>query len=223
MTTLTERQTSDAVASQPAHGGEKQRDAAVAVEPRLLSVAKPYRFTVEQYLAMGKAGILGKEERVELLEGVIVAMAAMGNRHLAAVARFNKAFTQSVSGRAIVWVQGAIQLDDNSRPEPDVALLRERSDFYESQAAGPEDVLLLVEVSDSSADHDRYDKLPRYARAGIPEVWLTILPERVIEAHTEPVGGRYTQLRTYRPGDTISPGSFPDITLNVSEILPSQS
>ena len=78
MTTLTERQTSDVVASQPAHDGEKRPDATVAVKPRLLSVAKPYRFTVEQYLAMGKAGILGKEERVELLEGVIVAMAAMG-------------------------------------------------------------------------------------------------------------------------------------------------
>ena len=223
MTTLTEPQTGDAVASQPAHGGEPPPDAAVAVKPRLFSVAKPYRFTVEQYLAMAKAGILHQEERVELLDGVIVIMAAMGNRHLASVAIFNKTLSQSVGDRAIVWVQGAIQLDDNSRPEPDLALLRERGDYYASESAGPEDVLLLIEVSDSSVDHDRYDKLPRYASAGIPEVWLTILPERVIEAHTEPVGGRYTQLRTYRPGDIISPGSFPDVALNVSEILPTQS
>ena len=72
------------------------------------------------------------------------------------------------------------------------------------------------------ADYDRSEKLPRYARAGIPEVWLTVLPERVIEVHTEPAGGRYTQMRTFRPGDTISPGCFPDIVLSVSEILPGQ-
>ena len=127
---------------------------------------------------------------------------------------------RAAGDRAIVRVQGAIDLHERSRPEPDLALLRERADFYESESAGPDDVLLLIEVSDSSVNYDRYDKLPRYARAGIPEVWITVLPERIIEAHTEPAGGRYTHMRTFRPGDTISPGCFPDIALSVDEILP---
>ena len=211
MTTLSEPRITHDVESQPGRDDE----------PCLFTAARPYRLTVAQYLAMGEAGILAKEDRVELLDGVLVNMAAMGNRHLAAVARFNKMLTQSVGDRAIVWVQGSIQLDDNSRPEPDLALLRERADFYESEAAGPGDVLLLIEVSDSSADYDRYDKLPRYARAGIPEVWLAVLPERIIAAHTEPVGDRYTHRRVYSPGDTIAPGLFPDIALPVDGILPS--
>ena len=88
-------------------------------------------------------------------------------------------------------------------------LLRRRADYYRSTPPAPEDVLLLIEVADSSVGYDRNEKLPRYAHAGVPEVWLTILPERVIEAHTEPAGGRYTQMRTFRPGDTISPACFP--------------
>ena len=190
------------------------------VETQPSIVAEPYRFTVAQYLAMGEAGILKKEDRVELIDGVIVAMAAAGNRHLATVDRLNRMMGRAAGDRAIVRVQGAIDLHERSRPEPDLALLRERADFYESESAGPDDVLLLIEVSDSSVNYDRYDKLPRYARAGIPEVWITVLPERIIEAHTEPAGGRYTQMRTFRSGDTISPACFPDIALPVSEILP---
>ena len=190
------------------------------VETQPSIVAEPYRFTVAQYLAMGEAGILKKEDQVELIDGVIVAMAAAGNRHLATVDRLNRMMGRAAGDRAIVRVQGAIDLHERSRPEPDLALLRERADFYESESAGPDDVLLLIEVSDSSVNYDRYDKLPRYARAGIPEVWITVLPERVIEAHTEPAGGRYTQMRTFRSGDTISPACFPDIALLVSEILP---
>ena len=190
------------------------------VETQPSIVAEPYRFTVAQYLAMGEAGILKKEDRVELIDGVIVAMAAAGNRHLATVDRLNRMMGRAAGDRAIVRVQGAIDLHERSRPEPDLALLRERADFYESESAGPDDVLLLIEVSDSSVNYDRYDKLPRYSRAGIPEVWLTILPERVIEAHTEPAGDRYTQMRTFRSGDTISPACFPDIALSVDEILP---
>lgn len=210
MTTLTEPQATNEVETEPVQ----------AAKPRPLTAAQPYRFTVAQYLAMGKAGIIKKEDRVELLEGVIVAMAAMGNRHLAAVARYNKTLTQSVGDRAIVWVQGSVQLDDNTRPEPDLALLRERSDFYESEAAGPEDILLIIEVSDSSLEYDRTDKLALYASFGIPEVWISALPEQIVEAHTEPLDGRYKCKRIYSPGDTITPGCFPDIVLPVSEILP---
>ena len=179
-----------------------------------------HRFTVAEYYAITEAGILKKEDRVELIDGVIVAMAPMGRNHRSTTNRYTRLFGESVRRRAIVQIQSSIVLDDRTMPEPDLALLREQADFYRSDDAGPEDVLLLIEVSDSSVGYDRNEKLPRYARAGIPEVWLTILPERVIEAHTEPAGGRYTQMRTFRPGGAISPGCFPDIALSVDEILP---
>ena len=181
-----------------------------------------HRFTVDEYYAMAEAGILAEDDRVELIDGVIVKMAPIGSTHIGSVNSSTRALTTTVGTRAIVQVQSPVRLDDATEPQPDLALLRDRADFYGSSIAGPEDVLLLIEVADSSVDYDRNEKLPRYAQAGIPEVWLAILPERVIEVHTEPVGGRYTQMRTFRPGDTISPGCFPDIALPVTEILPGQ-
>ena len=180
------------------------------------------RFTVDEYFAMAEAGILKQEERVELIDGVIVEMAPIGNNHLGTTDLYTMLLVRGVGDRAIVRVQGSVLLAERSMPEPDLVLLRARQDFYRYRAAGPEDVLLLIEVSDSSVDYDRNVKLPRYAEAGIPEVWLTILPERVIEAHTGPPGGRYTQTRIFVPGDTISPGCFPDIALSVDDILPGQ-
>ena len=179
------------------------------------------RFTVDEYYAMAEAGILKKEDRVELIDGVIVAMSPMAGPHIGCVNGFNRALTTAVGERAIVQVQCPVRLDDSTEPEPDLALLRECADFYDSGPAGPEDVLLLIEVADSSVDYDRYEKLPRYARAGIPEVWIAVLPERIIAAHTGLVDGRYTMRRTFSPGDTISPGCFPDAVLPVAEILPS--
>ena len=178
------------------------------------------RFTVAEYYAMAEAGILTEDDRVELIDGVIVEMAPVGSRHVGCVNLYTRWLSQLVGDRAILQVQGSIHLDDDTEPQPDLALLRDRPDFYSSSHAEPSDVLLLIEVADSSVGYDRHEKLPRYARAGIPEVWLTVLPERIIEAHTEPSGGRYTRNRIYVPGDTISPGALPDIELAVSDILP---
>lgn len=181
---------------------------------------QPRLFTIDEYFAMAEAGILGPEERVELIDGVVVTMPPIGNPHNASVDKSNRNLVISVGTRGIVRTQGSIVLNDRSMPQPDLVLLRERDDFYASQRAGPQDILLLIEVADSSVDYDRNAKLPRYAEAGIPEVWLAILPERVIEVHTEPAGGRYTQMRTFRSGDAISPDCFPDIALSVEDILP---
>ena len=186
--------------------------AAVQPQPRL--------FTIDDYFAMADAGILGPEERVELIDGVVITMPPIGNPHNASVDKSNRNLVISVGTRGIVRTQGSIVLNDRSMPQPDLVLLREREDFYASQRVGPEDILLLIEVSDSSADYDRNVKLPRYAEAGIPEVWLAIIPEGIVEAHTEPAGGRYTQMRTFRPGDAVSPACFPDIALPVTDILP---
>ena len=178
------------------------------------------RFTVAEYYAMAEAGILTEDDRVELIDGVIVEMSPVGSRHVGCVNLYTRWLSQLVGDRAILQVQGSIHLDDDTEPQPDLALLRDRPDFYSSSHAEPSDVMLLIEVADSSVGYDRHEKLPRYARAGIPEVWITVLPERIIEAHTEPSGGRYTRNRIYVPGDTISPGALPDIELAVSDILP---
>ena len=178
------------------------------------------RFTVAEYYAMAEAGILKEEERVELIDGVIVTMSPMGNPHRATVNRLTRMMVVAVGTRAIVQVQCPITLDGRTMPEPDLALLRERADFYESEDTYPDDVLLVIEVAESSVNYDRHEKLPRYAQAGIPEVWITVLPERIIEAHTEPMNGQYTHRHIYVLGDTITPGCFPDVALPVSEILP---
>lgn len=180
------------------------------------------RFTLAEYYAMAEAGILTEDDRVELIDGVIVEMAPVGSRHVGVVNGYTRALTEAVGRRAVVQVQSPIRLDDGTEPQPDIVLLQERPDLYGSGHAGPQDILLVIEVADTSVDYDRNEKLPRYARAGIPEVWLTILPDRVIEAHTEPADGRYAVRRIFAPGDTISPACFPDIALSVDEILPGQ-
>ena len=189
-------------------------------ESRPTTVLEPYRFTIAQYFAIAEAGILKEGERVELIDGVIVTMSPMGNPHRATVNRLTRMMVGVVGTRAIVQIQCPITLDDRTMPEPDLALLRERADFYESEDTYPDDVLLVIEVADASVDYDRREKLPRYAQAGIPEVWITVLPERIIEAHSEPVDGVYTRNLIYVPGDIISPSALPDIELAVSDILP---
>ena len=112
-----------------------------------------------------------------------------------------------------------MRLDDNNRPEPDLALLKWRDDLYGIQSPAPEDILLLIEVSDSTLDSDRSVKLALYARFNILEIWIENIPDRVIEAYTNPVEGQYTASHIYRPGETITPSAFPDIVLCVSELI----
>ena len=177
-------------------------------------------FTVDEYYAMADAGILTEGERVELIDGEIIVMSPIGNEHAATVnvaAHF--LIPVSIGRAANVRVQSHVRLDERTQPEPDVLLLKWRDDFYRHRAPAADDVLLLIEVSDTSLSYDRNIKLALYARFLIPEVWLANIPARVIEAYTEPVDGEYTITRVYRPGETVSPTAFPDITLPVSQII----
>ena len=180
---------------------------------------EPYKFDVHQYREMGKAGILMKEDRVELIRGEIVAMSSIGNEHMATVDSSNMFWAQAMAGRAIVRIQGSVRLDDFNEPQPDVALLKDRDDFYRSRSAGPSDIFLIVEVSDSSLAYDRGVKLSLYAEFGIPEVWIANIPARTIEAYTDPSGGEYATRRTFHPGQTVSPAAFPDVALPVADVI----
>ena len=178
------------------------------------------RFTPAEFLALAEVGILTSSDRVELLDGVIIEMAPIGDPHAGTVDIYTETLPSGVEQGTLLRVQGPLALDEHSRLYPDLMLLNRRADFYRTGTPRPEDVLLLIEVADASVNYDRNEKMPRYARAGVPEVWITVLPERIIEAHSEPVDGVYTRNLIYVPGDTISPSALPDIELAVSDILP---
>jgi Uma2 family endonuclease len=175
-------------------------------------------FTVEEYHRMAEAGILSEDDRVELIEGELVTMSPIGSRHAACVARLT-ALLFPVEGRGILWVQNPIRLGARSEPQPDVTLLRYRPDFYASAHPGPEDVLLVVEVAETSADSDRSLKIPLYARYGIPEAWLVDLLEERIEIYRHPTPQGYRSLHIAHRGETVSPTALPDLELSVDEIL----
>ena len=181
------------------------------------------RFTVAEYYAMAEAGILAPDERVELLDGDVIAMPPINEWHASRVGRFTNTLPAQFQGQAIVWIQNPVRLDDASEPQPDVMLLRWRDDFYEGGHPGPADVLLLIEVSDTTVDYDRSAKLAAYAVAGIPEVWIASRRDRRIESYSDPDGDQYTTVRYYGAGESISPQAFPDVILQVDQIIPPEA
>jgi hypothetical protein len=177
------------------------------------------RFTVADYHRMAAAGILSEDDRVELIEGEIVAMSPIGSRHAACVMRLTELLSPQVVGRAHVNVQNPIRLGEHSEPQPDLALLRRRQDFYASSHPGPEDVLLIIEVADQSAAVDREVKVPLYARFGVPEVWLVDLVSERVEVYREPGAGGYAQKLTLARGEVVSPKAFSELRLAVADVL----
>lgn len=176
-------------------------------------------FTVVDYHRMADAGILTEDDRVELLDGEIVEMTPIGPRHASCVTQLLRMFIEGLAGRAIVTPQNPAVLDDLSEPQPDVCLARPHADLYSTAHPRPEDLLLVVEVADTSLAYDRDRKIPRYALAGIDEAWLVNLKDDAIEVFREPTPNGYSQRMELRRGDRVAPTAFPDLTLDVSEIL----
>ncbi len=179
----------------------------------------PRAFTVDEYYRMAEVGILGPEERVELLEGRIFVLPPKTPPHASTVMVMTKLFHQDLGGAAIVSVHNPVRLDRYSEPEPDVSLLEPREDFYASRHPGPDDALLLVEVAETTADSERSVKIPLYAGAGIPEVWLVNLVAGRIEVYRKPAGGAYAEVTTAALGDTLRPLEITGVTLSVDQIL----
>lgn len=176
-------------------------------------------FTVEEYHRMTQAGILREDDRVELLDGEIVTRTPVGSRHAAGVNRLTHALSGRVVGRAIVSVQNPVRLGERSEPQPDLALLRTRPDFYADAHPGPMDVLLVIEVAETSVDLDRKIKVPLYAQAAIAEVWLVDLAGGYVEVYRDPAGQAYRDVRRVGRGQHLSPDTFPDLRLAVEELL----
>jgi Uma2 family endonuclease len=176
-------------------------------------------FTLDEYERLVEAGGFEEGARIELIRGEIVDMAAIGVRHEACVARWTIILGQKAVGKAVVWIQNSIRLpESHSRPEPDVTLLRWRDDYYEGKRPTPGDVLLVVEVADTSVLYDRTVKGPLYAQASIFEYWIVNLPDNVIEVYSNPAEGAYRSVKQARRGDALAlPGDLGIVA--VSEIL----
>jgi Uma2 family endonuclease len=179
-------------------------------------------FTVEDFCALFEAGILGEDDRVELIEGEILTMPPIGPPHPSGVDRLTMQLAPRLLGRAIVRVQGSIRIGERSLPQPDVAVLRFRDDYYAGRMADARegDVLLVVEVAASSLKYDRGIKLPLYARGGVPEVWIVAVDERVLEVYRRPAEGAYREATRLQAGDTAAPEAFPDVDVAVADLLP---
>jgi Uma2 family endonuclease len=182
-------------------------------------IYRRHRYTVNDYYRMGEAGIFNENSRVELIEGEVVDMPPIGSWHAGLTAKVQSLLSRAVGEKAIVWVQNPIRLDDFSEPQPDIALLRPRPDFYTRAHPTPSDVLLIVEVADSSLEYDRRIKLPLYARHGIPEVWLVNAAGRELAVHRQPVEGAYADTRRLSGSEALAPAALPDVLVDLAGLF----
>ena len=178
-----------------------------------------HRFNVEEYHRLIENNILHEDDRVELIEGRIIDMTSIGSKHAACVSRLNEILSEKLQKRAIINIQNPICLTAYTEPEPDIAIIKRRPDFYPEQLPQPEDVLLIIEVSDSSLDYDCETKIPLYAKSNIPEVWLVNLIENNVAIYSGPSSEGYNVITKHHHNQILSPKSFHDITLTVSEIF----
>jgi Uma2 family endonuclease len=176
-------------------------------------------FTVQEYHLMTEAGVFANNQRVELIEGEIIQMAAIGTRHASCVNRLARRFSLIPEDLVTFAIQNPIQLTRRTEPQPDVVLLQPRADYYATAHPIPSEVLLLVEVSDSTVDFDRDVKVPNYARSGIQEVWLWDLEANCLEVYRFPTGNGYTSMQKFERGEMVSPLAFPEFELSIDLIL----
>ena len=178
------------------------------------------KFTVEEYYRMAEVGILHPDERVELICGEIVLMAPIGNPHATGVRRIERVFSRALGDAVTISGQNPVLVGDHSTPQPDIAVLLFREDDYLGKSPSSEDVLFLIEVSDSSLTYDRDVKVNLYAQASIPETWIMNLVDDCIEAFTGPGPEGYAHHAIYRRGDRIAPSTLQDVEFAVDDLLP---
>ncbi len=182
-------------------------------------VDQRWRFTVEEYEQMGRVGIFAEDDRVELLDGEIVAMSPIGPKHASIVNRLTRLLVQGVGEQALVIVQNPLRLLPRSEPQPDFIVARSRRDFYAGAHPTAEDVLLVIEVADSTLRKDRLVKVPIYARQGVVEVWLVDVAAREVTVYAQPGDGGYRHVVTARDEEQLSPLALLQLRLTVRDIL----
>ena len=180
-----------------------------------------YLFTVDEFYRMGEAGIFTEDDRVELIDGEIWQMAAIGPLHAELVDRLTELFVTRLAGTARVRVQNPLRVSRRTEPQPDLVVARRRGGSYADRHPEPDDVLLVVEVADSSLRYDRVQKIPRYAASGIPEVWLVNLSARTVTVYTDPGPTGYARERVRGRGDVITAAGAPALVVAVGELFAS--
>ena len=178
-----------------------------------------YRFSVETFERLGQLGILDDAVRVELIDGEIIQMSAMGDRHVRCVNRLNRRLFMALGERVIISIQNPLVLSANDEPQPDVAVLRPSAEDHGGNP-GPADVLFVVEVSDSTLRYDQTVKLPLYARGGIAELWIADLTSETITRYAAPEQGRYGSITAFHRGERITSSVVSDLILLVDDLLP---
>ncbi|MGH6636313.1 MAG: Uma2 family endonuclease [Gammaproteobacteria bacterium] len=181
-----------------------------------LDSCRKHRLTVHDFHRMGEAGILPVDGRMELIEGEITDMAPIGSRHAAIVKRLMALFVRAAGTRAIVSVQDPIIFGEYSEPEPDLALIQPRDDFYAIGLPRAEEVFLIIEVADTTLRYDRDIKVPLYARHGIPEMWLIDVESRTLTVFVGPEEGRYREERRVQPVGVLAPETLPGVEVDLS-------
>lgn len=178
-----------------------------------------HRLTLDDYHRLAGAGILGEDDRVELLEGQLVDMSPIGPRHALVVDALAELLITAIAGRAGVRVQNPIELDDRSEPQPDIAVVRRPWRGYPNTHPRPSDILLLIEVADTSLETDSGAKQELYARAGIPEFWLVDLTTDTVVIHRDPRGGRYASLTKLASSGELEVKGLPGVTIKVASLF----
>ena len=191
---------------------------AVAAERERVAGGQPYRFTVDEFARMGEAGIFTADDRVELLDGEVYEMTPIGPPHAWIVDRLTELLVTRLAGRAHVRIRSPIRLDPHTEPQPDVAVAQ-RSDSYADRHPEPGDVLLVVEVADSSLRYDRAQKVPRYGKAGIPETWLVDIEAGTIGVYTGPGPDGYARQDVRQRGSNVAAASVPDLVIPVDDVF----
>lgn len=178
-----------------------------------------YKLSVDDYHKLGEAGILNEDSRIELIEGELIEMAPIGGPHMGIVNRLTRLLVLALGDSGEVSVQNPVRLSRHSEPQPDFAILKPRSGDAASTVPGVEDVLLLIEVADTTLAYDRGTKLALYAKSGIAETWIVNAQEKCIEMYRGPSAGGYAERIDARLGDRLSPQALPAISVAVAEIL----
>jgi Uma2 family endonuclease len=188
---------------------------------KMSSVFAPtrYKLSVDDYHRLGEVGILNEDSRVELVEGDLIEKAPIGGPHLTVVNRLNKLLVLAVGNLGVVSVQNPVRLSRHSEPRPDFAVLRALAEDSGASVPGPEDVLLLIEVADTTLAYDRSTKLALYSKAGIAECWIVNLQAKCIEAYCEPLADGYSKRIDFKLQDRVSPLAFPTISIAVAEVF----
>ncbi len=178
----------------------------------------PYHWSVQEFHQLAEKGIFNEDDRIELIAGALIEMAPIGSDHSGHVKQLNRLFNQELGGKVIVSVQDPINLDDDSEPQPDLTLLRWRDDFYKSANPSAADVLLIIEVSDSTIEFDRNTKVPLYASHHIPEVWIINLNKQQVETYRKLRDGKYSEITHHHEGKIV-PELIPEAAIEIAELF----